>query len=87
MVKRLGGQISVGWVSIVLDYSPLLLINSREREINICIATCKICRESGEGECGGGEKKACGETGVEMTIMFNMTRDIPFYPPQVCKNQ
>lgn len=56
MVKRLGGQISVGWVSIVLDYSPLLLINSREREINICIATCKICRESGEGECGGGKK-------------------------------
>lgn len=30
MVKRLGGQISVGWISIVLDYSPLLLINSRE---------------------------------------------------------
>lgn len=29
----------------------------------------------------GEKKKTCGETGVEMTIMFNMTRDIPFYPP------
>ena len=30
MIKRIGGQISIRWISIVLDYSPLLLINSRE---------------------------------------------------------
>lgn len=57
MIKRISVQISIGQNSIVSDGSPLLLINSKEREINICIATSKICRESGEGECGGKNKQ------------------------------
>lgn len=77
MIKRISGQISIRWISIVLDYSLLLLINRREREIKICTATCKICRESGAGSWVYGEKKACGDirkwNDKEISTMFDIT--------------
>lgn len=41
MIKGTGGQIRIGWISIVLSYSPLLLNNQIEKEIKILLLPVK----------------------------------------------